>query len=215
MAGERSRFGDGHGAMVSLLEREQIVDDRCSRCWSLKSEGRHQAAGLDLLRIDNPAPQILRRRSAPCPDASVCRLIRCVRSGAYVPRAGVPRTRWQLTHDSARNASFARRRRRLFGRRLRLRAPASARSPRASRPRRAAACWRAACRNTRRTGPRNRPGSLGLEPHVIRDAGNQVGLAGQPRHPKAMADVGRLRASDKRAAAVPVGRWPARATRWR
>ena len=36
------------------------------------------------------------------------------------------------------------------------------------------------------------PGSVGLEPHVVGAAGNQVGLARQPRHPEAVAHVGRL-----------------------
>ena len=54
------------------------------------------------------------------PEASVSRLIRCVRSGPYVPRAGVPRTAWQLTHDCARNAALPVAHRRVVHRRLRL-----------------------------------------------------------------------------------------------
>ncbi len=46
--------------------------------------------------------------------------------------------------------------------------------------------------------PTNRPGLVRLEPHRVGAAGNQVGLPRQPRHPEAMADVGRLKSQEDR-----------------
>ena len=116
--------------------------------------------------------------------------------------AGVPRTRWQLTHDCGEERRLA-----LAHAPGRPR-PAATRSPsqRSKFVRRIddhakQHVRRAACRSTRRTGRGTGPASFGLRAtSVIGAAGNQVHLAAQPRHPKAVADVGRFQRQVRRAA---------------
>ena len=78
-------FGNGHAHVCSHDSMRASTGNRRSGRTSLlaQAEGRHQAARLDLSAGRAiQSPQIRPRVLATMPEASVCRLIRCVRSGA-------------------------------------------------------------------------------------------------------------------------------------
>ena len=112
--------------------------------------------------------------------------------GGIIPDRGVPRTRWQFTHDCDRKAALPSTRRRLFDRRLLLILGPSTRS-RGLRvddhSEEHVGVLRAAIFGALAD---EEPFFLRLEPHRIHPARDQVGLAGQTRNPEAVADVGGL-----------------------
>ena len=112
----------------------------------------------------------------------------------------MPRTRWQLTHDCDRNTSRpARAAGSSDGRLLLVVQPAlEVRGGIDVHSQEHVGVLRAAV-----LGALAEEQALlaRLEPHLIGASRDQVGLAGQARHPEAVADIGRLQASGTPAAA--------------
>ena len=145
---------------ASHCKRHQVGDELVHLVARRASTPASAQPGLNVVGIGDPGAQILRACSGG-PRGERRRLIRCVRSGPKVPLAGGAADRWQLTQASDRKTLASR----LRARDRRAPAPAarppSGRTPPADRRRRAAACWRAACRSTRRTGRRRVPARRG------------------------------------------------------
>ena len=85
----------------------QIIDDQIEFCRSLRPKAGIRQPGLICCGSAIQLPQILRDCSEPCPRPASAGSSDASGREHNVPRAGVPRTRWQLTHDCARNAACA------------------------------------------------------------------------------------------------------------
>ena len=200
-----------HSVGRASTERLQIADDQSVDRASLRPKAGIRQPGLIVADLSTQRRRFSRDVGRPCRRPASGGSSGASGRVHNSPRAGVPRIAWQLTHDCA-ETGLARRGR------PRRRRPACARSPATARNRPAESTTTRssmlACCVPQYSAhwPTKSPAGPS-ETTCGWCARDQVGLAGQPRHPEAVAHVGRLERQVYRSRPVLV-RWPECAVRW-